>query len=126
MFDVELLDRIIRASVRQPNMNQVLRTAGLSSRPEPHDKFCLQFSERIARRYLAGELSFADADAAANWLFTHSYVAEGCPGEMPTLAREIFDAFDSGEFHHKGDDLSEDPEKKYTLAQIRSIVESRF
>ena len=123
MIDVDLIDTIIRASIGQPNINEVLKTAGCKTRPEPHDEFCLLFSERVARRYLAGELNFTEADQAANWLFAHSYVSEGCPGEMPEIARRVFEAFDSGEFSHPGDSTDIDPERKYTLPQIREIIE---
>jgi len=61
-----------------------------------------------------------------NWLFAYSYVTEDCPGEMPILAREIYEAFDSGEYYHQGDDRSKTPEERYTLPQIRKIVETKL
>lgn len=100
----------------------MLKAAGCNSRPEPHDEFCLHFSERVVRRYLAGELTFIQADQAVNWLFAHCYVSEDCPGEMPELARSIFEAFDAGEFRHQDDSTDIDPEKEYTLPQIREII----
>jgi hypothetical protein len=122
MIDVNLIDTIIEASISQPDINEVLKTAGYNTRPEPHDEFCLQFSERVARSYLAGELTFTQADQAANWLFAHSYVSENCPGEMPIFARQIFEAFDNGEYYHDGDSRDVDPESKYTRPQVQQLL----
>ncbi|HEV8592623.1 MAG TPA: hypothetical protein VGQ55_11010 [Pyrinomonadaceae bacterium] len=124
-MDGSLIDAIIAACSKTKNINEVLPLAGV--RPEgSHEQFCLQFAERVARRYLHHDIDFLTADSAMNWLFAYSYVTEDCPGEMPILAREIYEAFDSGEYYHHGDDRTEDPEKKYTQTQIRNIVETKL
>ena len=124
-MDESLIDAIIVACSKTKNFNEVLPISGV--RPEePHQEFCLQFAERVARRYLHRDIEFELADAAMNWLHAYCYVAENCAGEMPPLALEIYDAFDSGEYYHNNDDRTEDPELKYTRPQIRSIVETKL
>jgi hypothetical protein len=124
-MDRKSIDVIIEASSKTKNINDVLPAAGI--KPEgPHNEFCLDFAERVARRYFDGEIDFQTADSAMNWLFGYSYVSENCAGEMPILAREIFEAFDSGEYYHSGDDRSDDPEQKYTRQHIRKIIETKL
>jgi hypothetical protein len=121
-MDEKSIDRIIVACSKTININEVLSVAG--TKPEgSHEEFCLQMAERIARRYLAQDLEFQAADRAINWLFAYCYAMEESSGEMPTVARELYEAFDSGEFYH-GNDRDKDPEKEFTLPLIRQIVET--
>jgi hypothetical protein len=124
-MDKGAIDAIIEASSKTRNINEVLPLAGVN--PEgSHDEFCLEFAKRVALRYFDNDLNFQAADSAMNWLFAYSYVTEGCPGEMPLLAREIYEAFDAGEYAHPNDDSGDDPIEKHTIPQIKSIIESKL
>ncbi len=120
-MDPQLIDTIIGATATTRNVNNVLECAAVNF-DLPHADFCLAFSKRVAKRYLDGELDFKTADMAMNWLFAYCYAMDNSAGEMPILAREIYDAFDSGEFFHPGDSASVDPEQKYTFPLLKEIV----
>jgi hypothetical protein len=124
-MDKSAIGAIIEASSKTSNINNVLPLAEVKGEGS-HDEFCLGFAERVARRFLNRELDFQTADAAMNWLFAFSYVTDDCPGEMPLLAREVFEAFDAGEYIHPNDDPNDDPVEKYTLPQIKDNLETNF
>lgn len=84
------------------------------------DRFFDSFARRVAHEYWVQNLSFEAADTAMNAL--HAYVGARYDVRLPAYAGEVFAAFDQGEFHHKEDDESVDPEEKYTKPEIRSIV----
>jgi hypothetical protein len=121
-MDESTLDRIIEACSSESRIDQALSSIGLSPMQEPHDDFCVLFAERIARQYLAGKLSFEQADTAANWLHGYSYAMDGSQGHMPTFALSVFDAFDSGEYYHEGDKEDVDPELRYTKPELEELL----
>jgi hypothetical protein len=45
---------------------------------------------------------------------------------MPLLAREIYEAFDAGEYTHQNDRPNEDPVEKYTRPRIKDILETKL
>ena len=120
-MDDGVIDAVIRASSRNEVISEVLRAAGVT-KISSHADFCLDFSKRVAKRYVFGDLDFESADRAMNWLFGYSYALGESPGEMPDLARDIYEAFDEGEYLHEGDSYGDDPEAKYTLPKLREIV----
>ena len=124
-MDRDSIDAIIAACSKKGNINEVLTFAGITPKGS-HDEFCLDFAERVARRYVDNDLEFQSADAAMNWLFAYSYVTDDCPGEMPLPAWQVYEAFDDGEYFHPDDEPSEDPIEKYTTPQIKNIIESCF
>jgi hypothetical protein len=68
--------------------------------------FCDAVARRVAHEYHARHLSFQAADAAINAL--HVYVANTHNVELPSYSREVFCAFDEGEYLHAGE--AEDPD----------------
>jgi len=84
------------------------------------EDFCDAFSERVANEYAAGRISFDTADAAMNRLFAFAYL--GDEDFLPPFSREVFEAFDDGEYRHSDDPPDTDPVQKYTRPQILEIV----
>ena len=44
------------------------------------------------------------------------------PGHMPPFALAVFNAFDSGEYYHDGDQNGAEPELKYTRPQLEDLL----
>lgn len=81
--------------------------------------FCNDVALVVAQRFLDGKMSFNDANAAANELYS-LYIGE--PIEIPEPADSIYLAFDRGEFVIDG----EDPVEEHTRPVLRKILASRF
>jgi hypothetical protein len=75
-------------------------------------------SATVARRYLAGELTFDVADTFMNSVWGY---ALNLP-ELPKLMDAIYMAFDDGEYHHPGDPDDVDSELKYTRPELERIL----
>ena len=73
-------------------------------------------ANHIARAFAANQLSFGDADAAINFLWSES--AFGLTG----FAKDVFLAFDDGEHLTSGDPQGTDPVAKYTRPQIAGLL----
>jgi hypothetical protein len=84
------------------------------------EEFCDIFSERVAHEYAADRIPFDVADAAMNRLFAFAYL--GDEDFLPPFSREVFEAFDDGEYRHSDDPPDTDPVQKYTRPQILEIV----
>lgn len=69
-----------------------------------------RFAQRIAQRYLRGELSYTTCDTAMNVLF--AYATSGGGPELSRLAWRVFEAFDEGEYIHAGEPVEEQGEVK--------------
>jgi hypothetical protein len=94
---------------------EALRIARLS--PEELDQISLQ----IAKGYLDGIYSFADADTVMNNIYV--YLTNGeLLSEAEVLTWDVYLAFDAGEFHHRGDDLNVAPALKYTKPMLEIAV----
>lgn len=78
--------------------------------------FCNEVALSIARRFLDGKLTFAEADSVANEMNAF-YI--GAPIELPQPADSIYLAFDRGEFAI-GD---EDPVEAHTRPMLRGILD---
>ena len=76
-------------------------------------------ADYIARAFAKNQLSFADADAAINFLWSES--SFGLTG----FAKDVFLAFDDGEHLTSGDYQTTDPAAKYTRPQIAGLLARR-
>jgi hypothetical protein len=79
--------------------------------------FCDHFAKEVARSYLAGELSWMEADAAMNALsgFFFMHIADGAP--FPDYAFGVFLAFDDGEM------LEEPENERIAKERLESLHE---
>ena len=84
------------------------------------EEFCDTFSRRVAQEYGSGRMSFDVADAAMNRMWEFAFL--GDENFIPPYSREVFEAFDDGEYHHSGDPPGTDPELKYTRPWILEIL----
>src|SRR6187551_1752087 len=66
----------------------------------------------VAESFHRGELAFDTADAVANEFWGLSEFS------LSGRAREVFLAFDEGEYHHSRDPVGSDPVQLYTRPQI--------
>lgn len=73
----------------------------------------------IASEFSSARLSFEDADAVANFLWAES--SFGLSG----FAKDVFLAFDDGEYLAASDPVGTDPVEKYTLPQIAGLLARR-
>src|SRR5512147_3287742 len=76
----------------------------------------------IAKRYDEGALKFEAADDAMNRLWGCLVARPSHEIVIPDITREIFEAFDEGEYHHSDDAHDVDPEAKYTRPLVRSAL----
>lgn len=79
-------------------------------------------SREVARRFLDGGMTFEDADAIANTLYSimvEDALAEGDDFEFAEPAFGIFLAFDDGEWD-RGDGI--DPVERYTTPGLRELL----
>lgn len=83
-------------------------------------------AEHIAKGYNAGQWSFLDADTAMNrlWGFLMSRVASH-DWLIPEYFDAVYLAFDAGEYQHRGDDSSVNPEHRYTKPQIAELLRKK-
>ena len=68
----------------------------------------------VARRYQSEVLTFADADDIMNRVWALVCCQPVADIAVPEITREIFEAFDQGEYRHADDPPDIDPETKYT------------
>ena len=80
------------------------------------------FARTIARRYLAGDHSYGQADMAMNQLFSFAHTVGG--KGLPEFAWQAFVAFDEGEFIRDGEPLEQQGEEltKEWLGRIGLLV----
>jgi hypothetical protein len=79
----------------------------------------------VARRYSAKEISFEDADAIINALWSICVSEEFWADHdrtIPTITNAVYLAFDAGEYRHTSDPASIDPEVKYTRSLIDALI----
>jgi len=102
------IDALIRLASEHPlRAEDIEATAAGSSVVTLYDLF----AKRVAQRYLNGELSYNDADAAMNALFGSAYGPAVAP-EFSRLAWQGHEAFDEGEYLHPGEPVEEQGEVK--------------
>jgi len=79
-----------------------------------------QISITVARRYLAGALSYAIGDGVMNSVFAFATHSEG---DIPDVMFRVYSAFDEAEHTHHGKYLNVDLEAKYTRPMLASVLE---
>lgn len=122
-MNTALLDPLIRACGSLPiaecEVDAIRRQTGWS-----RERFCDEFSRRVAQGYATGCLCFTVADAAMNRLYAFSY--GNSRGMLPAYSWDVYQAFDDGEYRHYGDPEDVDPELKYTRPQILALLDSEL
>ena len=82
----------------------------------------------VAEQYAAEAIPFEEADIIMNaaWsaCVSEEYWADH-DRTIPTATRQVYEAFDAGEYHHPGDGPEVDPELKYTKPLIAAFLASR-
>jgi hypothetical protein len=97
------VDHHIAAAVeRQLSLDDVGLAA--TDSPEVVRKFCDSFCRRLVVRYLLNELSWEEADVAAN--NTYLLMIKDCGGRVPGYAWDVYLAFDEGEIGDRGDSFT--------------------
>jgi hypothetical protein len=100
---IESVDSYIDLAVERQ-----LRLEDIGLGPDPGEasvkSFCDEFAQRLVQRYFSNDLSWEDADAAAN----HYYLLmiHHCGSKLPDYAWEVFIAFDEGEIDERGDGIT--------------------
>lgn len=121
--DQQLFEAALSGVVGYELLVQVGSASSLSP-PEVLDSLAVF----VAQKYLAGAMSFEDADTIMNACFgvaaSEKFWAEHDRTIPPTMY-EVYLVFDSGEFCHPGDDEGVNPELKYTRPAIASFLEAR-
>jgi hypothetical protein len=76
---------------------------GLGANPQVESvrAFCDAFAQRLVDRYVAGDLSWPDADAVANHYY--GLMIQHCGRQMPNYAWDVYLAFDEAEIDDRGD-----------------------
>jgi hypothetical protein len=80
-------------------------------------EFCDLFAKEVAREYLAGELSWSDADCAMNALSGFFFVHLPAAAPFPDYAFAVFQAFDAGEI------VAEPENERIAREQLASLHE---
>ncbi len=80
-------------------------------------EFCDIFAREVAREYLAGELSWSDADCAMNALSGFFFVHLPADAPFPDYSFAVFQAFDAGEM------VAEPENERVTREQLASLHE---
>lgn len=78
-------------------VDRVMNSLGLG--PE---QFCDAFARLSAEMYLAGEISFEEADGAVNALHWYSSMGPWGMDLLPEFSWQVYLAFDAGEHSHGG------------------------
>jgi hypothetical protein len=82
-----------------------------------------RLSLEVAVEYAAGILSYEMADQIMNAVYVAMMTPEFLAvHQMPELTLEVFEAFDSGEYIHRGDESREDPVEKHTKTKIAALL----
>jgi hypothetical protein len=100
--------------------------AALASRPAP--EILDELSCFVAERYATSDLTFEEADTIMNAAWTVCVAEEfwaDYDRTIPKTTLEVYEAFDAGEYHHRGDPEDVDPELKYTKPLIEAFLSSR-
>jgi len=119
----ELLDAGLSGVIEYSLLRSVA-AAESESAPEVLDRLACH----VARQYASGAMTFADADSIMNAAFSVA-TGEECWAEhdrtVPEATYEVYQAFDAGEFHHRGDAADVDPELQYTKPLIERFLAAR-
>lgn len=88
---------------------------------DSREAFYDAFARHVAREFIENRMPYEAADVAMSHLFVFACI-EG-EGDLPGHAREIFEAFDLGEYIHAGDPSGTNSERKYTRPKLRRLLE---
>jgi hypothetical protein len=88
---------------------------------ESREAFYDAFARHVATEFIENRMPYEAADIAMSHLFVFACI-EG-EGDLPGYAREVFEAFDLGEYIHAGDPSGTNSERKYTRPKIRRLLE---
>ncbi|MDX6748182.1 hypothetical protein SHK09_15400 [Polaribacter sp. PL03] len=95
------------------------------------EEYPLELMEKISietsLKYWNGDIDFNQGDLIMNivyghWVTNNNYI-KNC--DFSETLWECFEAFDSGEYHHNGDDKNIDPEEKYTKPMIENLLKKQ-
>jgi hypothetical protein len=109
-------------SKRDLDANQV---ANILNNP---DSFPTELIEKIsletAIKFWGGKISYDDGNHIMNriydfWLWNEYFFKNFT---FPSIAQKCYDAFDSGEYRHDGDEPSISPVEKYTKSRIENLL----
>lgn len=92
---------------------------GLESAAASLSKILEGLACSVARQYASGAISFENADAIMNEAWQ---MALRLADSLPLKFVEVYLAFDAGETHAPGDNMSEDPRLKHTLPLILEFL----
>lgn len=117
-MDTPALHEIVVRSANRPlSPSEVAPLLADSTREAFYDAF----ARHVAVEYIENRMPYEAADAAMSHLFVFACV-EG-EGDLPGYAREVFEAFDLGDYIHAGDPSGTNSERKYTRPRIRRLLE---
>ena len=100
------MDAFISTAIARPLQVSDLNLGDTVS-PRGVRAFCDSFARRLVERYLAGSLTWSDADIAANHIF--ELMIQSCGERMPGYAWDVYLAFDAGECTAPGGDATTRP-----------------
>lgn len=87
---------------------------------DSREAFYDAFARHVALEFIENRMPYEAADVAMSHLFVFACI-EG-EGDLPGHAREIFEAFDLGEYIHAGDPSGTNSERKYTRPKLRRLL----
>lgn len=87
---------------------------------DSREAFYDAFARHVALEFIENRMPYEAADVAMSHLFVFACI-EG-EGDLPGHAREIFEAFDLGEYIHAGDPSGTNSERKYTRPRLRRLL----
>ncbi len=82
----------------------------------------------VARMFLSGDIDFEQGDQAMNLLFsimTSESYFKLTERAIPDIAMNVYLAFDSGEFPHRGDKPDDVPYLKHTRPKLQEILNNQ-
>jgi hypothetical protein len=114
------IDQLIRIASGEALKATEIEAAASDLRLSRND-VCDAFAKRVAQGYLDGEYSYTIGDTAMNNLFAFAYPVSGTG--LPNLARQVYEAFDQGEYHHLGEaeELQGEVRTRSLLARIPQL-----
>ena len=83
--------------------------------------FCDEVARRVVEQFLSGAINFEIGDATMNRIWEFGFLNPEEPF-LSDLAKEVFSAFDEGEYHHSEDDRSVDPGETYTRPHLLALA----
>src|SRR5215471_2404698 len=98
------LDALIRIASENPLRAEHVGATADNLRVTVEELYDL-FAKNVAQRYMSGDLSYTSGDAAMTALF--AYATSGGGPELSRLARQVFEAFDEGEYLHAGEPVEQ-------------------